>query len=152
MSTQEPLSPEREAQIREYLVGLMKSGASDRTVKESLTQLGIEPSSVLPLIRDAMIEARQEPVKSSTKHGDKLRSVKDRKKAARNQMLFGFFLASIGVVWNLISGYFLISVFFTGVRGGNLIVVPGYLLILIGSVIFFVGLYRYTTGVGVDEN
>jgi hypothetical protein len=152
MSAQEPLSPEREAQIREYIVGLMKSGASDRMIKESLQQLGIEPSSVLHLIRDAMVESKTAPAQSPAKHGDILRSVQEKKKSARNLMLFGFFLASVGFVLNLAFGNVLTAIFRTVIRGLELSQIPGYLLTVIGSIVFFVGLYRYTTGFNADQN
>lgn len=137
MSAQEPLSPEREAQIRDYIVGLMKSGASDRMVKESLQQLGIDPSSVLHLIRDAMVQAKAEPAQSPAKYGSKLKTVQERKQTSRNMILYGIFAGCFGAAL-----YFFAS---NAISGTNLVSLIGLTLGLIGVGLFFYGLYLFST-------
>jgi hypothetical protein len=142
MTPQEPPS-NREEQIYLYIVGLMKSGASDQTVKESLRQLGIEPSSVLHLIREAMVQAQQSPIKPVIKTGDKLKAVQDKKKSVRNLLLIGLTLIACG--WILLQVASLIST-----RDRVVLLLPAAGLFLSGIALVFVGLYNFATAYQVD--
>jgi hypothetical protein len=122
----------RSRQLYDYTITLLKSGEPLDRVRKNLMQFGLDQQQADDLIKEVF--NRPPEISAKRKFGDKMQAHEAFQKSARNWILMGVALGSIGFLVNLLGSTLagnlglLISVFF-GLIGGAMILIGLYRLV-----------------------
>ena len=125
---------QRERQLYEYAVGLIKSGYSVERMVDSLMQFGVDRPKAIEIIR--LANARPDDL-STQKVGERIKSIQAARKAARNSILAGLFIGFCAGMFNAL-------IRSTGnVPPTNIVVVGIDIVGLIGGILIVLGIFQW---------
>ncbi len=147
MSTTDPLD-QREAQLRDYVDGLIKSDYNNQHIYESLMSLGVVDEDALRLIHQGRLRS-QRGLTPKVKSGDKLKSIELRKRSSLTFILIGFSIACFGAIISSLASSLFTTISSSQGRGLNVASLILWLLLnsvfIAGLCVIFWGIWRWAT-------